>query len=205
MEFVFVGEVLALDFANTEVVVRGKPGDLLSDPPALAAWWRAALAHYPEVVAEFPDFAFDAAGTDPDAALAAAKELRGALRRIAEAVAADGNGRDVPADDAAILNRVLRSGHRALAVAPDGGPRSVVAADPGRPEAALLPVAWSALDLLTGKDAGRLHRCANERCVLLFYDTTKSATRRWCSTACMNRARSRARHRARARPTRAEG
>jgi hypothetical protein len=31
--FVFVGEALALDFVNTEVVVRGKPKDLLTIPP----------------------------------------------------------------------------------------------------------------------------------------------------------------------------
>jgi predicted RNA-binding Zn ribbon-like protein len=33
--------------------------------------------------------------------------------------------------------------------------------------------------------------------VLLFYDTTKSGTRRWCSTSCMNRARSSRRYRER--------
>jgi predicted RNA-binding Zn ribbon-like protein len=49
-------------------------------------------------------------------------------------------------------------------------------------------VALSAVDLLTRKDHGRLHRCENARCVLLFYDTTKSSTRRWCSTGCMDRA-----------------
>jgi predicted RNA-binding Zn ribbon-like protein len=66
--------------------------------------------------------------------------------------------------------------------------------DPG-PEGVLLPIAQSAFALLSGQDLERLHRCANDRCMLLFYDTTKSATRRWCSTACMNRARSSQRYR----------
>ena len=61
----------------------------------------------------------------------------------------------------------------------------------------MLAVARSTVTLLTERDLARLHRCANERCVLLFYDTTKSGTRRWCSTACMNRARSISRYQTR--------
>jgi predicted RNA-binding Zn ribbon-like protein len=59
----------------------------------------------------------------------------------------------------------------------------------------LLPIALSALDWLSSGDRPRLHRCANPRCVLLFYDTTRSATRRWCSLGCMDRARSARRYR----------
>ena len=62
------------------------------------------------------------------------------------------------------------------------------------PDATLLPIALSARDLLAGRDLRRLRRCGNRRCVLLFYDGTKSATRRWCSVRCMDRARSSARY-----------
>jgi predicted RNA-binding Zn ribbon-like protein len=41
--------------------------------------------------------------------------------------------------------------------------------DPG-PEGVLLPIAQSAFALLSGQDLERLHRCANDRCMLLFYD-----------------------------------
>src|SRR6187399_2934541 len=47
--FVFVGEVLALDLVNTEVVVRGKPRDLLATPEDVGQWWRAAQRYYPDM------------------------------------------------------------------------------------------------------------------------------------------------------------
>jgi len=37
-------------------------------------------------------------------------------------------------------------------------------------------------------DRARLRRCAREGCVLLFFDTSKNGTRRWCDMAvCGNR------------------
>jgi predicted RNA-binding Zn ribbon-like protein len=136
---------------------------------------------------------------DPAALLESARELRAALRRVAAAVAEGGDGTFVEAADLGVVNGILQAGHPVVSVDPGGMFRPMLAPHGAGPEAALLPIAHSALDLLTGKDPARLHRCANERCVLLFYDTTKSATRRWCSVGCMNRARSAARHRARKR------
>jgi predicted RNA-binding Zn ribbon-like protein len=185
--FVFVGEALALDLVNTEVVVRRKPIDLLAPPGAYAAWWRAATDRYPEVAEQLasPD-------ANPDL-LAAVLALRGALRAVFGAVA---DGTPVPTAALALLNRALGRVHDAVALDPEGEPRPSLV--PGGPEAdgPLAAVARSAFALLTGGDRSRLHRCANGHCVLLFYDTTKSATRRWCSTACMNRARSAERYRA---------
>ncbi|MGH2615245.1 MAG: CGNR zinc finger domain-containing protein [Thermomicrobiales bacterium] len=190
-DFVFVGESLALDLVNTAIVARGKPRDLLATPADLAAWWRHALTHYPDIalVPGIPHSAMD----DP-ALLAPAKALRAALRAIFEA---DIAGAPVAASDLEILNRILRSGYEAIAIEPGDIPRPQLGSHDTGPDATLLPIARSAFDLLTGKDLARLHRCANERCVLLFYDTTKSATRRWCSVGCMNRARSLRRYRER--------
>jgi predicted RNA-binding Zn ribbon-like protein len=56
--------------------------------------------------------------------------------------------------------------------------------------AILLPFALSALQLFTQTEKHRLHQCKNDRCILFFYDNTKSSTRQWCSIECMNRARS---------------
>jgi predicted RNA-binding Zn ribbon-like protein len=53
-----------------------------------------------------------------------------------------------------------------------------------------VPIARSALHLFTEADWRRLHQCKHDRCIVFFYDTTKSGTRRWCSPGCMNRARS---------------
>jgi predicted RNA-binding Zn ribbon-like protein len=57
-----------------------------------------------------------------------------------------------------------------------------------------LDLAGLAIDA-SGLPAGRVHRCANPRCVLLFYDTTKSGTRRWHDMAtCGNQAKAVAHH-----------
>ena len=98
------------------------------------------------------------------------------------------------------INRILRGGY--LALEPD--PAEVVRVVTHHAGAARTPAApdrRAAATLLTERDLSRLHRCGNERCVLLFYDTTKSGTRRWCSLGCMNRARSLRRYRERTQKT----
>lgn len=56
-----------------------------------------------------------------------------------------------------------------------------------------LAVGWAAgcatgLALALGSDlAGRMGTCAAERCDLVFIDTSKNGSRRYCSTACQNR------------------
>ena len=48
----------------------------------------------------------------------------------------------------------------------------------------------------TELDRSRVRRCANPRCGLLFYDTTKNNSRRWCAmAACGNRAKARTHYR----------
>lgn len=202
--FLFVGEALALDLVNTEAVVRRKPVDLLAAPNALPLWWRAAQARHPAAFAGEGEFG----RCPPAAALPAALALRAALRRIVGAVADRGDGRAIETADLAILNRVVRTEYRAVAVQVAAAVevaaaarmaavlRPVVGRRGSGPSGALLPVARSAFDLLTANEPTRLHRCGNSRCVLFFYDTTKSGTRRWCSVGCMNRARSAARYRA---------
>lgn len=188
--FVFLGEVLALDLVNTEVVVRRKPIDLLAASDAYANWWRAAAERYPEVAGSLP-------GSETEAnpkLLPAVVALRGALRRVFSAVA---DGTPLPPADLAVLNRALGTAYDAVALGDGGEPRPLLVPRGPDSDGPLSAVARSAFTLLTGADLSRLHRCANGHCVLLFYDTTKSATRRWCSTACMNRARSTERYRAR--------
>src|SRR5262245_42096196 len=93
--FAFVGDALALDLINTDVVIRRRPLDLLAAPGAYAAWWHAAAERYPEVVGRLP--ATDAAA-NPDL-LPAVLELRGALRAIFGAVAV---GRTPPNADLSV-------------------------------------------------------------------------------------------------------
>jgi predicted RNA-binding Zn ribbon-like protein len=191
--FVFVGEALALDLVNTEVVVRGKAGDLLATPGAVAEWWRAVAARHPEAVEGAVTAAADLA--EP-ALLPAVRELRRALRGLFGAIA---DGSPLDSGGLVVLNQALGNGMEVVEVGANGKARLAHRPRRAGPEALLLPIARSAAVLLTSKDPARLHRCGNERCVLLFYDTTKSATRRWCSVGCMNRARSSRRYRERKR------
>lgn len=181
-EFYFVGDALALDLANTEVAVRGKRRDLLAAPGAVARWWRAAQAVHPDHAAVHAD-GLD--GIDDAALLGSLMSLRSSVRGIFSALAAG----SVPVEaEIERLNAALATGRQALEIPPGGEPRiAYLAGDSAA--SVVLPVALSALHLITGGDRGRLHRCANDRCVLLFRDTTRSGTRRWCSVGCKDRDR----------------
>lgn len=138
------------------------------------------------------------AGTLPasaEAVLARARALREALHRLFGACA---GGRAPGTSELAILNAELA---RAPAI------RGLTWADPGfvwsgaeagsRLESVLWPLAWSAAELLTGGELKRVRVCAGEGCGWLFYDTSRSLSRRWCAMDdCGNRAKAR-RHYAR--------
>lgn len=183
----FRGGLLALDLVNTTIVERGKPHDLLGRPADLGRWWEIVLGRYG---LEGEVSTLEAATPEE---LAATHTLRAALRRVCTAVI---EGSTMADEDRAILNAALAMAHHTLTKTPDGPMRHTYSlAAGGSP----LPfqVALSALHLLTEHDLGRLHQCRNERCVLLFYDTTKSGTRQWCSLECFNRTRSSERYRQR--------
>ena len=66
---------------------------------------------------------------------------------------------------------------------------------PGPLERLRLALATTALDA-TSLDRSRVRRCGSPRCVLLYYDTTKNRSRRWCDMAvCGNRAKANAHYR----------
>ena len=186
--FVFFGDVLALDLVNTEVILRGKPRDLLATPEDVGQWWRAAQRYYPDMDV-MP--ASDDARIDTTQ-LVALTGLRAALRGLFGALA---DGTTPTSADIDVLNSVLRTGSHALMLTASGAVRPVYQAQSGA-NPMHVAIALSALRLVRDGERQRLHRCSNERCVLLFYDTTKSATRRWCSLGCMDRARSAKRYRA---------
>jgi predicted RNA-binding Zn ribbon-like protein len=183
--FPLVGEILAVDLVNTDIVVRRRPIDLLAAPGAYAAWWRAVSAEYPELVRQLPAEA--AAQLE---FLPAVMTLRGALRDIFCAIA---DRTALPSGAREAMNRALEHVHDAVALGPGGETRPLMI--PVGADGPFAAIARSAFLLLTCADHSRLRRCANEPCVLLFYDTTKSATRRWCSAHCRNQARSRERYR----------
>ncbi len=189
-DFVFVGGSLALDLVNTEINVRGKPRDLLALPDDVVGWWQHAQGRYPE--GDMVQFNGSLPPADVEF-LAATKALRATLRRIFSAVDAQ---QSIRSEDLEHLNAVLRLADLAVDRGTDGVVRSVYRTVNSLDGAVLLPVALSAKQLLTEGNLSRVHHCRNQRCILFFYDDTRSATRHWCSVGCMNRARSSQRYQA---------
>jgi predicted RNA-binding Zn ribbon-like protein len=184
MDYLFLSGVLALDLVNTEVVVRGKQGDLFATPEDVANWWQEALAHYPDgekVKADIQAMVWSAQ------LLERIKGVRAAIRTVSTNLVEQ---QPVDVEALATVNTILAIGYPGLEAASKQELVPVYRIREDDQGAVLLPIALSALHLFTQAEKHRLHRCKNERCILFFYDTTKSGTRQWCSLECMNRARS---------------
>jgi predicted RNA-binding Zn ribbon-like protein len=166
-DFPFRSDRLCLDFAAT----LGSRGRLelerLRTPDDLTRW-------------------FAQAGLG-DVAGAGAAELAGA-RRLREAIHGLATGARDPA--------LVRTVNRAAAAAPpvprleaSGRARGWA---PGTDAAqALSAVARDAIDLLSGPLLARVRRCEGRDCTILFLDTSRPGTRRWCSMeVCGNQAKS---------------
>ena len=87
------------------------------------------------------------------------------------------------------VNEVLRitEGHDELVYTDNDWEIQFVASEGGL-EWLLAAVARSAAEIISEGPRTRLRLCANPRCGLLFYDTSRTHRRRWCSmTLCGNR------------------
>lgn len=180
----FLSGSLALDLVNTEQVVRGKWHEVLSSPDELARWWPEALARHPE--REHVQGEERVSDWTPDL-LEEVKKARRVLRTLCTHLVEEPV---VPEEDLEALNQMLALGYPSLQQTAQGTMAAVYRAHDAQKGVLLLSVALSALRLLTEGERERLHKCRNERCILFFYDTTKSGTRQWCSLGCMNRSRS---------------
>jgi predicted RNA-binding Zn ribbon-like protein len=109
--------------------------------------------------------------------------LRTLARKIVEHLA-------VEEEDLRPVNAILALGYAALEMIEQGTVKTATHLREPERGSVLLPLALSGMRLFTESDWRRLHQCQHERCIVFFYDTTKSGTRRWCSQGCMNRARS---------------
>ncbi len=193
LSFAFVGERLWLDFVNTDDVRRGARVDMLRDFDALVHWMEAACVFDAERATSIRRRAVQQpAGAS--AALADARRIRASLRALAERGAGT---HEVRLDALAEINRVLgrSAGTRRVEVRSDGSfARSFVPV--GDAFAGLMiPIVESAADALVLAELVRVRRCADPRCLRVFFDSTKNGRRRWCDMAtCGNRAKA-ARHR----------
>ncbi|WP_306323848.1 MULTISPECIES: CGNR zinc finger domain-containing protein [unclassified Streptomyces] len=163
-------EPLAIDLLNTRWIADTTRHDLLDSLDGLASWLNSAP------VVEALGSALPADQETLDRLLLA----RSALDSVVAA--------RHPAPKAAeALNAVLAHGRLRRTLGPDG-PLSTTEVD----APSWLP-AWSAaenyLRLLADRPE-RIRHCANDACLLHFYDVSKNGTRRWCSMAgCGNRAK----------------
>jgi predicted RNA-binding Zn ribbon-like protein len=184
-EFLWLGEHRALDFLNTEPIVRGERVELLGSFDRLVAWCTAAEL-LPTAVAEDVLARWGASR-------GAARTLRTAHRLRAELrFALDLRVRTRRHDAATFdtLNACLRLGGAYTELIAGSGRRYrrriLVALT--KPEELLRPVADAAVALLCDVDPGAVRRCDNPECVLTFRDVSKNHARRWCSMAlCGNR------------------
>ena len=184
-EFVWVGNHPGLDLFNTATADDyGEPVELLDGFDALASWLGEAQLVSPTDVRNVP------ARQRPQL-LRWTRRLRDAGRQVVDrdvARAADDRGLD-----AIVAEVPVRLAHSGLT----GSNTPVEAATPH--DRIRVALALAVLDA-TRLDRSRVRRCGRQGCVLLFFDTSKNSTRRWCDMAvCGNRVKAAA-HYERHRP-----
>jgi predicted RNA-binding Zn ribbon-like protein len=190
--FSFVGNLLCLDLVNTEPMQHGERIDLLGDFGDLVRWLHAAgVLSAGQAQRAARRWGRSAEGT---AAFRQAVALRSAVRAGAERLAA---GKPVEEDLVKTVNRVLasRPAFTRLVRAGKGYATQLQAASDSALHL-LVPVAESAAWLLEHGQRELVRRCEGSDCVLVFYDTTKNKSRRWCSMdGCGGRAKATAYYR----------
>lgn len=172
--FVFVGNNVAVDFVNTEIVRRGQLVDLIQNNADLVQWAHAA------------DLNLDSGVTAAD--VTKVLEFRRALKGV---FAAKIDGLPASRKALAKINQHLanHSTRQVLRYKKNGYVLQSMQ------EVVTIPtllgeLAYEAATLLASSRADRLKRCSSPDCVLIFLDTSRSQKRRWCSMeTCGNRAK----------------
>ncbi|MGH3079796.1 MAG: CGNR zinc finger domain-containing protein [Gaiellaceae bacterium] len=178
LTYSWLGQELALDLANTVIVVRpAEEIDGLATTAELARWLeleRDRLGAAPGSDARLRDF----------------QRLRDAVRSLLTAAA---EGVELPAAAVTAVNRASAAAPSFAQLRPPAG--AVVEARASTPVDAILgAIATSAVELLGGPQRELIRVCKAPRCGLYF--VAGRAGQQWCSSTCGNRARV-ARHYAR--------
>jgi predicted RNA-binding Zn ribbon-like protein len=167
------GGRLSLDFTWTVRFRAVIPTELLVSPERLGEWVEAA---------GFPSGPTDAAE------LRAARMLREAIYRAASDTL---DGGALRRHDLTAINRWAAEPSVAARLRADGT-KQLLAKRGTETAAALATVARDAIDVLAAGD-GRLRRCEGPSCSLLFHDSSRPGTRRWCITErCGNKVNTKA-------------
>lgn len=181
--FVFVGNHRAVDFVNTQMMVKGQETDLLGNFEDFLSWLVQANlltgSQSKLIRAELNE-------AECQILLEQAKAFRATLRAIAARIAAR---KPVPDSAIATINHHLaqQPGYPQL-VRKKGGLEQRFHSTAATKHGLLALLAAAAADLLCNRDPGLIKKCANAACMLYFMDTTKNHRRHWCSMQlCGNR------------------
>ena len=183
--FLWVGSHSGLDLVNTEAVDdRGDPVDLVPDFHALVDWAYAAELIDADVARTVPGRiripAAPASRLVPDASCVPSRASRARRRRTVRQPGVGCGGQRYPRATAATTPTRPPMVHRSSPIG-----RSTDSASPSPSPHSTSPVSTAHVSA----------RCAHRRCILLYYDTTKNRSRRWCDMAtCGNRAKASAHH-----------
>ncbi len=182
-DHLFVGNRLALDFLNTELISNGQTIELLTDAAAIARW----MAHAGLLTEKAATKLQQAWERSPRAgkAVIAVRRFRDRLRAAVFAFEA---GSRVSTEFLDELNALMRTHpmYRAVEADGHGGYTQTLSFDARMPDDLIGPLAEDTMMLLTGEAAGRVRKC--EGCPVHFLDVSKKGSRRWCSMSlCGNK------------------
>lgn len=182
--FLFVGNNLAIDLVNTEVIANDERVDLLGSFANVIDWLADAGVVDSEEASQLQ------ARWSPeecDNAFAAVRTFRAALRHGAERLTGGG---DIGDDVLQAVNDMLLAPVRRSRVVRgrDGTYMNETILSFATPLDVLAPIAEAAAELLCGGDLRLVKKCRNPKCILYYYDTTRNHRRSWCSmSVCGNR------------------
>jgi predicted RNA-binding Zn ribbon-like protein len=183
-DFLFLSGNTALDFVNTRSVLRGQPVELLKDFASVVRWFAAAKLLDQKAAAKFRD-----RWANTREAIACRRQMLHFRERLRRAILSLESGKGVSRIMLGELNHLLvQHPTPTQLVSVHGTLKKEHRFARQKPRDLLAPLLNAAVELFTSFDPNRLRQC--ESCVLHFHDTTKNATRRWCSMKlCGNRAK----------------
>lgn len=186
-KFYFVGNNLSLDFVNTLVTSNLGPVDLLENTNDLIRWSAVTgLIERGDISKLEEDWSLEG-----DEIIDRARRFRSTLHELLDGIRLDATVGDA---SLRLLNKALaRQTGRTEVVRGETGFAKRFLTDFSDPEQILAAIASSAADLICYADLGLIKKCESDECVLIFHDTSKNHSRRWCSMAhCGNLAKARA-------------
>ena len=186
-KFLWMGNWPAIDFINTDIVMEGKPVDLLENAHDVLRWLDES---------NLCEKRNDGGLRPPKRLIEEVRAYRDLLR---QGITQFATRRRLSADLLATTNEYLRRCVSSRQLQEDGKRvRFLMNWHLQSAEDYLAPIAESFARLVTEIDPGRIRKCKNPDCVLYFYDTSKGGHRTWCSLdICGNKLRmaaSRQRH-----------